>query len=413
MPDSQFAPQEDRPSRLAADLLRAAAESQTAGRRELPSPRPCRRRRTPGADDYAQAAAGVRTGADAAVRSGSGRSAAAAAGRRRDAVAVRRRGAAGVRGAWLSKRAKQALKAGDRAGALRIVPRRLRTARPARRAHPAAAAGPPADAVGRVGRRRRRRVAADARRRDARLGRRGPVGRRPATFGRDQQAPVARPAGLPRTGSQPGARRCCAKPATMVEESTLDEELKRQLLSRIEHEPAPRRRSTSRTTRPSWSSTPRTRRFSTRSSASAVVKIEVQQRMAEMVDQFNKLVDEHRYAEAEVVANRLYEMAPDELVAQQVNKQAKMIRREQLSRRHQRRSRKRAWRTRMLGHSRRTAADALGELERGLRATATDWDDDQEPQGVDRSSTRAAASRSSRSSRSSRRRCCRSTTKRR
>ena len=50
--------------------------------------------------------------------------------------------------------------------------------------------------------------------------------------------------------------------------------------------------------------------------------------MAEMVDQFNKLVDEHRYAEAEVVANRLYEMAPDELVAQQINKQAKMIRRE-------------------------------------------------------------------------------------
>ncbi len=62
-----------------------------------------------------------------------------------------------------------------------------------------------------------------------------------------------------------------------------------------------------------------------------VVKVEVSQRMAEMVDQFNKLVDEHRYAEAEVVANRLYEMAPDELVAQQINKQAKMIRREQWS----------------------------------------------------------------------------------
>ena len=72
-----------------------------------------------------------------------------------------------------------------------------------------------------------------------------------------------------------------------------------------------------------------------------------------MVDQFNKLVDEHRYAEAEVVANRLYEMAPDELVAQQINKQAKMIRREQWSRRDQRRSRKKAWRRSMLGHSSR------------------------------------------------------------
>ncbi|WP_172991899.1 general secretion pathway protein GspD [Lacipirellula parvula] len=61
---------------------------------------------------------------------------------------------------------------------------------------------------------------------------------------------------------------------------------------------------------------------------SQAVKLEVQQKMAQMVDEFNKLVDEHRYAEAEVVANRLYEMAPDELVAQQVNKQAKLIRRE-------------------------------------------------------------------------------------
>jgi general secretion pathway protein D len=62
------------------------------------------------------------------------------------------------------------------------------------------------------------------------------------------------------------------------------------------------------------------------------VKVEVQQRTAELVDQFNKLCDEQRFAEAEVVANRLYEMAPDELVAQQINKQAKMIRRERMSR---------------------------------------------------------------------------------
>ena len=58
------------------------------------------------------------------------------------------------------------------------------------------------------------------------------------------------------------------------------------------------------------------------------VKLELQQKMAQMVDEFNKLVDEHRYAEAEVVANRLYEMAPEEIVAQQVNLQAKFIRRQ-------------------------------------------------------------------------------------
>ena len=63
-----------------------------------------------------------------------------------------------------------------------------------------------------------------------------------------------------------------------------------------------------------------------------VVKVQVQQKVAELVNEFNKLLDEHRYAEAEIVANRLYEMAPDELVAQQINLQAKMIRREMWNR---------------------------------------------------------------------------------
>ncbi len=62
------------------------------------------------------------------------------------------------------------------------------------------------------------------------------------------------------------------------------------------------------------------------------VKAQVRERMAEMVDQFNALRDEHRYAEMEVVAKRLYEMAPEEPVAQQVWQNAKFIRREMLNR---------------------------------------------------------------------------------
>lgn len=62
------------------------------------------------------------------------------------------------------------------------------------------------------------------------------------------------------------------------------------------------------------------------------MKVEVGERIAELVDQFNKLSDEHRYAEAEVVANKLYEMAPEQLVAQQVWRQAKTRRREDLNR---------------------------------------------------------------------------------
>src|SRR3972149_4696273 len=57
------------------------------------------------------------------------------------------------------------------------------------------------------------------------------------------------------------------------------------------------------------------------------VKVKVQEKVAEMVDDFNRLRDEHRYGELEVVAGRLIEMAPDEPVAQQVWQNAKFIRR--------------------------------------------------------------------------------------
>jgi general secretion pathway protein D len=57
------------------------------------------------------------------------------------------------------------------------------------------------------------------------------------------------------------------------------------------------------------------------------VKLKVQQKIAELVDQFNRLRDEQRYAEMEVVARRLYEMAPNDEVALQVWQNAKFIRR--------------------------------------------------------------------------------------
>ena len=62
------------------------------------------------------------------------------------------------------------------------------------------------------------------------------------------------------------------------------------------------------------------------------VKVQVRQRVAELVDQFNSLRDEQRYAEMEVVAKRLYDMAPEEPVAQQVWENAKFIRRSMLNR---------------------------------------------------------------------------------
>ncbi|MEX2169603.1 MAG: hypothetical protein WD851_09845 [Pirellulales bacterium] len=57
------------------------------------------------------------------------------------------------------------------------------------------------------------------------------------------------------------------------------------------------------------------------------VEVKVQEQVAELVDQFNKLRDEQRYEEMEIVARRLYDLAPDEPVAQQVWENAKFIRR--------------------------------------------------------------------------------------
>lgn len=61
------------------------------------------------------------------------------------------------------------------------------------------------------------------------------------------------------------------------------------------------------------------------------VKLQVQQRLAELNDQYNQLRDEHRYAEMEVVAKRAYEMAPDNPVAKLMWTNAKFIRREMLN----------------------------------------------------------------------------------
>ena len=62
------------------------------------------------------------------------------------------------------------------------------------------------------------------------------------------------------------------------------------------------------------------------------VKLKVDQKKAELINEFNTLRDEQRYAEMEIVARRLIEMAPDDEVAKQVYQTAKFIRREMMNR---------------------------------------------------------------------------------
>ena len=62
------------------------------------------------------------------------------------------------------------------------------------------------------------------------------------------------------------------------------------------------------------------------------MKLKLQQKIAESVEEFNRLNHEQRYAEAEIVARRLNEMAPNDPVTQQVWQNAKFIRREMMNR---------------------------------------------------------------------------------
>ena len=62
------------------------------------------------------------------------------------------------------------------------------------------------------------------------------------------------------------------------------------------------------------------------------LKLKMQQKISEQIDEFNRLKDEQRYAEAEIVARRLNEIAPDDPVVAQVWLMAKFLRREMMNR---------------------------------------------------------------------------------
>ncbi len=62
------------------------------------------------------------------------------------------------------------------------------------------------------------------------------------------------------------------------------------------------------------------------------MKVKLQQKIAEMVEEFNRLNHEQRYAEAEIIARRLNEIAPEDPVAKQIWQNAKFIRREMMNR---------------------------------------------------------------------------------
>ncbi|HEY1603955.1 MAG TPA: hypothetical protein VGG64_30420 [Pirellulales bacterium] len=112
----------------------------------------------------------------------------------------------------------------------------------------------------------------------------------------------------------------------MVEKSGLDQETRDRLLRSADRGIADAEQYIE-TNRPRIELEDRNRAVKDEIDREQKVKVEVQEKLAYEVDQFNKLVDEQRYAEAEVVAKRAMEMAPHEAVVQQLQLQARFLRR--------------------------------------------------------------------------------------
>lgn len=326
VPDSQYAPQEDRPSRLAADLLRARGESQSTelAAASIPSTMlpstMLPSTSTPAADDYTQATIGMETGPALQLAQVP------------DEAPLPLPGAAEPLGGdakTLLEAGEQALKAGDRDGALENFQAayRLRDqldllAQQQLQGHLQmlsvdAPKGDHSEPLPKP----------DGEMLDATASGQSVAARQVSAEVNDRQSKARRV--LEKDPKQ--ALALLREARTLVEESALEDSLKRQLFSRVDAGLKDTEKYIE-AHRSEMELDAQNKEILDEIDRERVVKLEIQQRIAEMVDQYNKLVDEHRYAEAEVVANRAYEMAPDELVVQQINLQAKLIRREAFSR---------------------------------------------------------------------------------
>jgi general secretion pathway protein D len=345
VPDSQFAPDEDRPSRLAADLLRARGESQSTNLAAATLPMTA----TPGAADYAQAATGATDGPAISLAQVPEEAPLPLPGAETAAPLV-------TDARSLLDAGEAALKAGDRAGAYEnfraAFARREELDIVAQQSLQGHLQMLSADADNPAGTPEPLETPPGEMLDDAAAGE-SVVARQLSAEILDRQSQAARV----REQDPNRAVTLLREARALVEESTLDEQLKRQLFSRIDFSLAETQKYI-KDHRAELELEAENQEILDEIERERVVKQEIQQRMAEMVDQFNTLVEEHRYAEAEVVANRLYEMAPEEQVAQQINRQAKMIRRE-------------AWNQDIIGQSEDGVATTfLGIREDAARALA-------------------------------------------
>src|SRR5262249_18307656 len=112
----------------------------------------------------------------------------------------------------------------------------------------------------------------------------------------------------------------------LVEKSGLNTGAKEILLRRVDRDLAELDKYVE-ANRPKIELAQRNRNAKDKSDRKQAMKLESQERWAQMVNEYNLLVDQQRFAEAEVAAKRAAEVAPNEPIAAQLLTQSKMLRR--------------------------------------------------------------------------------------
>lgn len=128
-------------------------------------------------------------------------------------------------------------------------------------------------------------------------------------------------------GSDPAAAQAALQQAqVLVEKAPLSAQTKQILMRRLERDLAELDKFVT-TNRPKIELAQRNQEVKDTLDREAQAKLDMQERLARLVDEYNTLVDQQRFAEAEVLASRAAELAPNEPVAVQLQAQSKSLRR--------------------------------------------------------------------------------------
>lgn len=112
----------------------------------------------------------------------------------------------------------------------------------------------------------------------------------------------------------------------LVEKSAVNDQSKQVLLRRIDRELAELAKY-AETNRPRIELAERNREVMDTMDREQQAKIDMQQRLATLIDEYNMLIDQQRFAEAEVLAKRAAEIGPNEPIVGQLQQQSKALRR--------------------------------------------------------------------------------------